>query len=63
MEASAKSNPKRFTLDLGGKSNSGRFDFIILPYKFSDNSSDCGTRKALRRSLAGATKSEVLFCP
>jgi hypothetical protein len=43
--------------------NSGRFDFNILPYKFSDNSSECGTPKALRRSLAEATKSKVLFCP
>jgi hypothetical protein len=42
--------------------DSGRFDLIIVPYKFSD-SSECGTAKALSQSLAEATKSKVLFCP
>ena len=41
---------------------SGRFDLIIVPYKFFDSSA-CGTAKALRQSLAEVPKSKVLFCP
>lgn len=41
----------------------GRFDFIVLPFRFSETGSECGASKAFGRSLSGATKSKVLFCP
>jgi hypothetical protein len=41
----------------------GRFDLIIIPYKFSGHSHESSTLKAFMQSLAEARKSKILFCP
>jgi nucleotide-binding universal stress UspA family protein len=53
-------NDQQAILDLF---DSGRFDLIIVPYKFSDHDNERGTLKALMQTLADTKKSKVLFCP